>query len=94
LSLLSSDFYGLLFGMIQPRFQILTRALICATGLFLFVRWGACTVLQLFLTRSLKALPTILALLPFIRRCHCGTYCLLLALHAYVLWDVFFLHSF
>ena len=58
LSLLSSDFYGLLFGKITSHFSNspLTRALICATGLFLFVRRAfASYCLQLFLARSLKS---------------------------------------
>ena len=47
LSLLSSDFYGLLFGKITSHFSNspLTRALICATGLFLFVRRAFCILL-------------------------------------------------
>jgi hypothetical protein len=79
LSLLSSDFYGLLFGKtFPPRFRFDYSSFIA--GLFLYVSSSYVSENIEILICSL-ALQALLAILCFLRHCHCWPYNLLLALY-------------
>ena len=88
LSLLSSDFYGLLFGT-----HLISNILPISFPDLRHRTFPFRTLSPLhycdFLTRSRLALSTILALFPFIHRGFIGAYRLLLAFHAYVLCHAF-----
>jgi Solute carrier family 35 len=91
LSLLSSDFFGLLFGAHMTANSLLKNLSDLRLRPFplrMFYLSFSSTLLK-NATRTVTALQAVLALLPFLFSGHLGPHSLLLALYSYVLSDGF-----